>query len=65
MIDGPSNAVSRSGGGGAGQLSMPEGAGRWAAWADVEVAAGLAKRRLACVAVVAVGVPASGACNIT
>ena len=43
---------------------MPEAAGRCAAWAAVEVAAGLEKRRLACVVVVAVGVAASGACNM-
>lgn len=52
------------GGAGRGQLSMPEGAGRCAAWAAEEVAAGLEKRRLACVVVVAVGVTASGACNM-
>ena len=64
MIDDLSHAVYERRGEGE-KLSVPEDAGRCAAWADVEVAAGLAKRRLACVAVVAVGVPASGACNIT
>lgn len=53
-----------SGGGSKEQLSMPEGAGRCAAWA-AEVAAGLENRRLACVAVVEVGVAASGACSMT
>ena len=54
----------RGEGRGGGQSNMPEGAGRCAAWAAEEVAAGLEKRRLACVLVVAVGVAASGACNM-
>ena len=54
----------REGRGGEGGGVTPEDAGCCAAWAAVEVAAGLVKRRLACVAVGAVGVAASGACNI-
>ena len=46
------------------EVSMPEGAKRCAACA-VGVAAGLENSWLACVAVVEVGVPTSGACNMT